>query len=125
MRSASAGCIDPTRRPGGDGFLSRTDKPIVAWHEGPGKAEIGDPSRRERCDRGPSTPLPNLTRNHPFNLGLRGDTSHRTLRDGSVVWPYQALRARLRSLGPSGTIPLPRAKAMAYSLSPFRAFYTP
>ena len=36
--------------PGGKGFLLRRSRTIVARHKVPGKAVIGDPSRRVRCE---------------------------------------------------------------------------
>ena len=62
---------------------------IVAWHEVPGKASTGGPSRRVRYDQ---VPVRTPARIRPYPTGRH-------------LWvaPSQALRARLRSHRPSGT----------------------
>ena len=68
---------------------SRRDRPIVAWHEVPGKPSSKDPSRRVRYDR---------ARLMRFSIDscVHLKESHRTLRDGSFgVMLSQALRAWL------------------------------
>ncbi len=45
---------------------SRRDRPIVAWHEVPGKASSKEPSRRVRYDRRAANPLTN-----PLNISRR------------------------------------------------------
>ena len=76
---------------------------IVAWHEVPGKPATAVPSRRVRRDL--RLHQKTVSRRHGWSseLGISGIGSNRTLRDGFIVAHFQALRAKLISLSPSGT----------------------